>query len=251
MQLNEETLKKILKDFGLTETEADIYLFLAKHEALTSTEIARQIKKDRAQVFRTLKSLQTKGLAESTIEVPARFTPVSFERVVESTIKVKKDEAAHIESTKEELLNFWKNISKTKLDLTLEKFVVIEGRHKVYSKIAHMIRETKNQFSTITTVNALVRANQYGLYDAAFKNLLKSKIQFRFLTELSNQNLKAIKAILKKTSKKGVNFKVRNPDLGLSLFPHMVLRDNEDRGKRRNVPVDQLQRSCPSIQLCL
>jgi sugar-specific transcriptional regulator TrmB len=147
---------------------------------------------------------------------------------LESTIKAKKDEAAQIESTKQELLNYWKNISKNKLELTQEKFMVIEGRHKVYSKIARMIKETKKQFSTITTVNGLLRADQYGLYDTAFKNPQKSKIQFRFLTELSSQNLKAMKVLLKKMSKKGVNFKGRNPDLGLSLFPQMVIRDNEE-----------------------
>jgi sugar-specific transcriptional regulator TrmB len=228
MYLSDETINQILKNFGLTDTEAIIYLFLAKNEALTGTEIAGQIKKDKAQVFRTLKSLQTKGLAESTIEAPARYTPVSIERVLESTIKAKKDEAAQIESTKQELLNYWKNISKNKLDLTQEKFMVIEGRHKVYSKIAQMVKETKNQFSTITTVNGLLRADQYGLYDTAFKNPQRSKIQFRFLTELSSQNLKAMKVILKKISKKGINFKVRNPDLGLSLFPQMVIRDNEE-----------------------
>jgi sugar-specific transcriptional regulator TrmB len=228
MYMSDETIKQVLKNFGLTDTEAIIYLFLAKHEALTGTEIAGQIKKDKAQVFRTLKSLQTKGLAESTIEVPVRYTPVSIERVLESTIKAKKDEAAQIERTKQELLNYWKNISKNKLDFTAEKFMVIEGRHKVYSKIAQMVKETKNQLSTITTVNGLLRADQFGLYDAAFGNPQKSKIQFRFLTEFSSQNLKAMKVILKKMGKKGINFKCRNPDLGLSLFPQMVIRDNEE-----------------------
>jgi predicted transcriptional regulator len=228
MGLSEETLNQVLKSFGLTDSEANIYLFLAKHEALTGTEIAVQIKKDKAQVFRTLKSLQTKGLAESTIEVPARYTPVSIERVLDSTIKAKKDEAAQIESTKQELLNYWKNISKNKLDFAAEKFMVIEGRHKVYSKIAQMVKETKNQFSTITTVNGLLRADQFGLYDAVFGNPHKSKIQFRFLTEFSSQNLKAMKVILRKMGKKGINFKGRNPDLGLSLFPKMVIRDNEE-----------------------
>jgi sugar-specific transcriptional regulator TrmB len=226
--VSKEDLLKVLKDFGLTDTEAEIYLFLARHESLKGTEIARLIKKDKAQVYHILKSLQAKGLVESTLEAPVRFIPVPFERIVESTIKSKKDEAAQIERDKDDLLKYWGSINKNKIDLTTEKFVVIEGRHKVYSKITQMIKETKNQFSIITTVNALVRADQFGLYDAAFKNPLKSKIEFRFLTELSNQNLKVIKEILKKTSKKGINFRGRNPDLGLSLFPRMVIRDKEE-----------------------
>jgi sugar-specific transcriptional regulator TrmB len=113
----EENIKRVLKDFGLTETEAEVYLFLAKHDALKGTEIARQIKKDKAQVYHILKSLQAKGLAESTLEAPARFAPVPFEKVVESTINAKREEAARIENAKEELLSYWKNISKTKPEL--------------------------------------------------------------------------------------------------------------------------------------
>ena len=152
MVKGEENVKSVLKDFGLTETEAAVYLFLAKHDALKGTEIARQIKKDKAQVYHILKSLQAKGLVESTLEAPVRFAFVPFEKVVDSTINAKREEATRIENAKEELFDYWKNISKTKPELPLEKFVVIEGRHKVFSKISQMIADTKNQLSTITTV---------------------------------------------------------------------------------------------------
>ena len=224
----EENIKKVLKEFGLTETEAEVYLFLAKHGVLKGTEIARQIKKDKAQVYHILRSLQAKGLVESTLEAPVRFAPVPFEKVVESTINAKREEAARIENAKEGLFDYWKNISKTKPKLPLEKFVVIEGRHKVYSKISQMITETKNQLSTITTVTGLLQADQFGLYDAAFTHPLKSHIQFCFLTELSSRNLNGMKTILRKMSRKGFNFKGRNPELGQRLFPRMVIRDNEE-----------------------
>lgn len=226
--LSEETIKKVLKDFGLTATEAEVYLFLSKHGVLKGAEIARQIKKDKAQVYHLLKSLQAKGLVESTLEVPVRFAPIPFENIVESTIKAKRDEAARIESTKQELFTYWTSLSKTKLELPLEKFTVIQGRDKVYSKISQMIAETKSQLSTVTTVTGLLRANQFGLYDAVSKHPRKSQIQFRFLTELSSQNLNGLKTILSEISETGFSFRGRTPDLGLSLFSRMVIRDNEE-----------------------
>ena len=224
----EENVKMVLKDFGITETEAEVYLFLAKHDALKGTEIARLIKKDKAQVYHILKSLETKGLVEPTLESPSRFAPVPFEKVIEATIRAKHEEAARIEKAKEELLSYWKNISKTKPEIPIEKFVVIEGRHKVFSKISEMIAETKNQLSTITTVASLLQAEQFGLYDVAFNHPLKSKIQFRFLTEVSRRNLNGTKTFLKKISGKGFSFRGRNPNLGQSLFPRMVIRDCEE-----------------------
>jgi sugar-specific transcriptional regulator TrmB len=57
---------------------------------------------------------------------------------------------------------------------------------------------------------------------------LKSKVQFRFLTELTAQNLQETKALLKRIPSTGVNLKGRTPDLGLKLYPQMVIRDEEE-----------------------
>jgi sugar-specific transcriptional regulator TrmB len=226
--LGEKTVENVLKDFGLTEKEVEVYVFLAKHGVLKSREVARQIKKDKAQVLRILKSLQSKGLVESTLEAPKRFTAVLFEKVLEAFIKAKRDEAALIESTKKDLLLYWKSIGRTRPEVPLEKFVVIEGTNKIYSKISQMITETRNQFSTISTVPGLLRADQMGLLDLVSSHPLRSKIQLRFLTEFSGQNSNAINVLLEKTSKAGINFRGKNPDLGLRPFPRMVIRDEKE-----------------------
>jgi sugar-specific transcriptional regulator TrmB len=226
--LGEETVEKILKEFGLTEKEIDIYAFLAKHGVLKSIEVARQIRKDKAQVLRILKSLQSKGLVESTLEAPKRFSAVPLEKILDAFAKAKRDEATFIESTKNELLLYWKSIGKTRLEGPLEKFMVIEGTNKIYSKISQMITETKNQLSTVSTVPGLLRADQMGLFDVASSHPLQSKIQLRFLTEMSDQNQNAIQALFKKASKANINFRGKNPDLGLKPFPRMVIRDDEE-----------------------
>ena len=226
--MSEENIKKILKDFGLTETEGNLYLFLARHGALKGTEIARRVKKDKAQVYHVLKNLQAKGLVEATLEAPIRFTAVPFEKVVETAIKAKRDEAARIEGIKQELFDYWKNTSRAIPEAPLEKFLVIKGNKKIYPKIFQMINETKSHLSAVLTVKGLLRADQFGLLDAAFNHPLKSQVQFRFLTELSQKNVNAMKTLLKRTPKARASFKGRNPKLGLRLSPRMVIRDEEE-----------------------
>ena len=226
--MGDEKVKKVLKGFGVTEKEAEVYIFVAKHGVLRSGEIVKNSKMHKADVYRILKSLQTKGLVESTLESPTRFIAVPFETVLDSLIKAKRDEAALIESTKQDLLSDWKNISQTSLEPPVEKFTVIEGNHKIYAKILQMTKESKQQLSAITTVPGLARADQFGVLDAAFNHPLKDKIQFRFLTDLSSQNLNALKTLLRRVPKIGFNFKGRNPDLGLQLSPRMVIRDDEE-----------------------
>ncbi|MEM3641331.1 MAG: helix-turn-helix domain-containing protein, partial [Candidatus Bathyarchaeia archaeon] len=219
-------IEDVLKTFGVTEKEAEIYIFLTKHGALKCGEIARHLKKDKAQVFRIVKSLQAKGLVESTFEVPMRFTPVQFETILDLKIKTKREEAASLESTREELLSYWKNLSKTRLEPS-ERFLVIEGCHKIYFKIFQMMKETKNQLSAIFTFPNLMRAYQFGVFDSVANHSFRGVVQFRFLTEFSGQNLNAIKDFLRKMPKTGFNIKERDPDLGIRTIPQMVVTDEE------------------------
>jgi hypothetical protein len=91
-----------------------------------------------------------------------------------------------------------------------------------------MIQETKKQLSFVTTVPSLVRADQFGLFDAAFSHPLRPKIQFRFITDLSDQNVNAMKALLKKKPTANFSFEGRTPDLGLRLLPRMIIRDEKE-----------------------
>jgi predicted DNA-binding transcriptional regulator len=226
--LGEETAEKILKDIGLTEKEIEVYIFLAKRGALKTREAARQIKKDKAQVLRILKSLQSKGLAESTLEVPKRFTAVPFEKVLNAFVKAKRDEANLIESAKKELLLHWKSSGKAVSEAPLEKFVVVEGTDKIYSKISEMMTEAKNQLSAVFTIQGLVRSDQMGLFEIASNHPLRPRIQLRFLTELPDQRSDWINTLFLKASKAGISFRGKNPDLGFSPSPRMVIRDEEE-----------------------
>ena len=225
--MGEEKIKKVLKNLELTEKEAEVYIFLSKHGVLKCNEIAKGMKRHKAQIYRILKILQTKGLLESTLEAPTRFTAVPFETVLDLSIKAKHDEAAQMEKTRQEILTYWKSIRQPGLEPPLGKFVVIEGNNKIYPKISQMIKDAKIQLSAVATVSGLARADQFGLFDAIFTHPLRSKIQFRFLTDLSSQNVGAMKAVLKRIPDDGFDLKGRTPDLGLQS-PRMVIRDAEE-----------------------
>ena len=223
--MSEETIKKVLRNSGLTEKEAEVYIFLARHDVRKGTEIARLMRKDKAQVFRILRRLQAKGFVEATLDFPTRFTIVPFENVIDSIVKTKQEEVAFIKETKKDLLDY---LSKKRQAAPLEKFVVIKGNKRIYSKISQIIKDTKQQLSVATTVSDLLRGDRFGILDVVFNHPLRAQIEFRFLTEISEQNLNALKALLDNVPKSGFNLKARNPDLGLSLFPRMITRDNEE-----------------------
>ena len=226
--MSEDTARKILKDLGLTEKEIEVYVFLTKYGALKGLDIAKRIKKHKAQVYNILKNLQTKGLVEPTIEFPARFTAVPFEKIIDLSVEAKREEAAFIENAKKEIISHWSSISQSELEPLLEKFVVIEGKNKIYRKISQMMMETKNQFSAISTVPDLLNAQRFGLFEAKLNNPTKSKVQFRFIVEVTENDLNTLKTILKTKQQAELDFRGRTPNLSMKLSPRMVIRDDEE-----------------------
>jgi sugar-specific transcriptional regulator TrmB len=226
--VSQEKLTRTLVDLGLKKLDARVYIMLSKTGPQRAKDITRILKVTKQQLYPSLKSLQSKSLVNSTLEHPARFAAVKFDRALDLLAKAKIEEARIIREKKDSLLLDWQSIVIREAEDKAAKFTVIEGRKYVYSKIQQMINETKKQLSIITTVPSLVRADQFGVIDAVFNHPLKSKIKFRFLTELSENNVSAIKNILEKTQTEAVCFEGRTPDLGQRLANRILIKDDDE-----------------------
>jgi sugar-specific transcriptional regulator TrmB/pimeloyl-ACP methyl ester carboxylesterase len=225
--VSQKKAKTVLKEFGLTNKEADVYMFLARHEVLTGGEIAKQTRIARSLVYRILKSLQAKGLVEPTLESPKRFVAVPFEKALDLIIKTRQEEALLVERAKKDLLEDWRVISKAKPEAKYEKFVVIEGSKKIYAKILHMIKDTRNQFSGILPVSALARAERFGVFEAAHNHPLKNRLKFQFVTDVTSQNIEALR-LLKPKLRAELCLKIRNSESEVTTSPRVVIRDGEE-----------------------
>ena len=225
--LSGNTVEDTLRNFGLTEKETQIYIFLAKHGAQRGREIVSGTKTAKAVVYRKLKALQRKGFVESGLEYPVRYSAVPFETILDTNIRAKHEEARQIETAKKNLLTDWSKISRGEPEYSTEKFAVIEGDTKIFAKISKMIRETKNQFSTVATVTGLMRADRYGIFEAIYNHPLRSRVKFRIITDLSISDLRFAR-FLKRRLKRSIDLRSRTPDLGLKLCPRMFIRDEEE-----------------------
>jgi sugar-specific transcriptional regulator TrmB len=206
--------------------DAKVYVFLAKTGLIRALDIAKSTKMNKEQLYRSLKKLQSKGLASATLEHPARFSAVPFEKVLDLFIKAKLEEAQEIQQDKEEILSIWKSMEVMEND-TSAKFTIMEGRTVIYSKIQQLIQGTKNRFSTILTTVSLLRANQHGLFDSISVGSAENR-EFRFLTELPPQNLCAMKEFLKEIEKRKLGFVGKIVDSTLRSFPRIAIRDEEE-----------------------
>ena len=97
---------------GLTEVDAEIYLLLAAEGPQKGRNVAEVLKLYRQQLYRSLKRLQKKGVIHATLERPASFSAVSLEKILDSLIEAKKEQALALQESREDLLSRWKILIK-------------------------------------------------------------------------------------------------------------------------------------------
>jgi len=100
---------KTLESLGLKHLDAQIYIYLAQNDPQKAKAIAEALETYKRQLYRSLKSLQRKGMVSASQERPALFSAVSFDKVLDQFIKANREEAQRIEENKEQILSMWKS----------------------------------------------------------------------------------------------------------------------------------------------
>ena len=224
--MSQEKVLKTLESLGLSSLDARVFVFLGKKGPQEAKTIVKALAIPKQNLYPILKNLQGIGLANTTLQHPAKFSAVPFEKVLDLFIKAKMEEAQRIKKEKREILSDWNSFAiREKADQSA-KFTVLEGKNYIYPKLRQMIEETKNNLLIISPVPSLIRADQFGLLDVVSNQATKSKIRIRLLTEMGGHNTIALKSLLAKLRKEGVDFKGRIPEFGLKLFTRILIQDN-------------------------
>jgi sugar-specific transcriptional regulator TrmB len=103
--LSLERIIEALIGLGLSQTDAEVYVHLATKGPETARNIIDSLPINKRQIYRSLKSLKSKGIAMVNSEFPSEFSALPFERVVDLLLKVKKKQAKSLEASKAELIS--------------------------------------------------------------------------------------------------------------------------------------------------
>jgi sugar-specific transcriptional regulator TrmB len=100
-----------LECFGLSRMDAEVYVYLAKKGPKKGRELANALQVTKQQLYPSLKNLKNKGVVTASLERPALFSAVAFEKVVELLIAIKVEQAKAVKETKKELMDSWRSIN--------------------------------------------------------------------------------------------------------------------------------------------
>ncbi len=219
---------KFLQNLGFSKREVQVYMFLAKSGAQSTSFVAKRLKMERVQAYRTFKKLQEKGFIEATLERPTRFTVVPFVNLLESFIDSKRSEVENLSSQKESLLTSWRTVSAPESDFTVAKFSVISGKKKIHLKMLSMIDEAQKGIYVLTTALGVIQEDIGGVFDTVVDNVKKRNVQFRVIADISKENYKIIERFDKRTESEGERVETHHLDLNSRYFPRFLIKDEEE-----------------------
>jgi sugar-specific transcriptional regulator TrmB len=103
---------KTLKNLGLTETEARVYVYLSKKGPLEEKDLVDLLKLTKHQLCLSLENLVTKGMVRAVPERSIKYFAIPFEKVLEEFLKTAKEKAEALQASREALLSMWSSVNK-------------------------------------------------------------------------------------------------------------------------------------------
>ena len=226
--MSEKDILKFLQNLGFSKREVQVYMFLAKSGAQSTSFVAKRLKMERVQAYRTFKKLQEKGFIEATLERPTRFTVVPFINLLESFIEAKKGEVENLSSQKESLLTSWLSVSAPESDYTVAKFSVISGKKKIHLKMLSMIDEAEKGVYVLTTGLGVIQEDIGGVFDAVVDAAKKRDIQFKIIADISKENFRIMERLNKRIDSENAKVETRHLNLTSRYFPRFLIKDDEE-----------------------
>jgi sugar-specific transcriptional regulator TrmB len=200
--LSEEVVRKLLSSIGLAAGEVNVYTFIAGYSGLTCGQIAKNMKKNRARIYATLKRLETKGMVERTIDPPARFVAVPIEKILDLNIERKRQEASCLEHSRKEAIDFWTNARKKRVISSQERIALIEGYRNIYPKVFRMIRDSRKEFLFLVGDSCLFEGVQIELNRSLLRKALNSNVRIRVLRRFLKKDIGCTENHRKRFSKR-------------------------------------------------
>ncbi len=226
--MSEKDVTRFLQILGLSKREIQVYMFLAKSGVQSTSFVAKRLKMERVQAYRTFKKLQEKGFIEATLERPTRFTIVPFETLVDTFINTKKNEVANLNEQKQNLLSAWSSISAPESEYPVAKFSIITGKKKIYAKMLSMIEESRKDVLILTTALGIIQEDIAGIFDSTVGPAKDRNVKFQIITEISSENLKIVDRIDKNISEEKLNIKLHHLSMNSKFFPRFLIKDDEE-----------------------
>jgi len=225
MPINAERLAK-LREFGLTEYQARVYLALLDLGEATAGQVPSQARVPRTRIYSTVTQLHEKGLVEIIPEYPMKYRPITLSRYMENLANSLRDQARNLEGQKEGLAQEFSIRAPTRAERH-GRFEAIYGRRNVRERLSKMYDGAKAEIIYIGTSQSPGRIVKSRFWWIQQK--VKEGVRLRYAFPLTLENLQDAEKLATLAEVRAI--KIDLPvyflvvDKGQVLFVHPIPND--------------------------
>ena len=184
-----------MAEFGLSEEEAEAYLFLIREGSATATEVASGLDVNRMKAYRLMDSLSEKRYIQTMMERPKKFMPTPIEDITSHVLDKKKADLSTLAESQQELVHVIKEIKPREEQVNDPVFRIVQGRQQVYGEISQIIDNSKQRIDVYTSGDDFLRF-PYAYIDDALKRASDRGVEILALTNINEGNIKVINEYL-------------------------------------------------------
>ena len=140
-----DKIQSELMRFGLSPTQAKVFIFLGKYGSKSAPDIARALELPRTETYHVVNSLQSLGLVTAELTHPTKYASLELKDAITSLVKQEQLRIDSLAEKEEELSELWKQIPvfAIKTDETKqEKMQLLQGSGPITNKIESMISKS-------------------------------------------------------------------------------------------------------------
>ena len=181
-----DAIQEKLSDFGLSQLESRIFIFLGKYGAKPAIEITKMLKIPRTETYRVINTLQSKGLVSSSIDHPVKFSALPISKALDILIKTEMENVRALENQKNDIVDIWNSLPSFSRedDNKEEKMQILKGQNCIVSKIKDMIYGAHDNLSLLCSEKNFMK-----LYHSDLLEMLeKTSVEIKILTACSENS---------------------------------------------------------------
>jgi sugar-specific transcriptional regulator TrmB len=167
-KLTLEKIRNELINFGLTKSQAKVFIYLGKYGSKTASEIAKALQLPRTETYHLVNSLQNMGLVVAELSHPTKYTAMDMKEAVSTLVKQEQERIDVLADKEESLSEMWKEIPFFAVETDeskSEKMQLLHGTGPIINKIKEMVNSSAEDFRIYGSVSDLLRMYHSDVFD--------------------------------------------------------------------------------------
>ena len=201
-KLTLEKIKNELINFGLTKSQAKVFIYLGKYGSKTASEIAKALQLPRTETYHLVNSLQNIGLVVAELAHPTKYTALEMKEAISTLVNQEQERIDNLANKEVSISELWKEIPYFVVETDeskSEKMQLLHGTGPITNKIKEMVSSSSEDFRIYGSISDLLRMYHSDVFDwieSAPTNLklVVSPVNKKseFLSELDSEKIRAI-----------------------------------------------------------